>query len=89
MVCLFYIVLVFLSAYSLRAQGEDLNLFTRWFNYAHADWLVRDHLNSVAFAQLQARRDLITGMKSAKDWRRRQAEVRAALSRNGLRSMPG
>ena len=79
--CLLSIVVVLLSAHALRAQGEDLNVFTRWFNYAHADWLVRDHLNSVALEQLQTRQNLIAGLKSAEDWRRRQAEVKAALAR--------
>ena len=79
--CLLSIVVVLLSAHALRAQGEDLNAFTQWFNYAHADRLVRDHLNSVALEQLQMRQNLIAGLKSAEDWRRRQAEVKAALAR--------
>ena len=79
--CVLSIVVVLLSAHSIRAQGEDLNVFTRWFNYAHADRLTRDHLNSVALEQLQTRQNVIAGLKSAEDWRRRQAEVKAALAR--------
>jgi len=79
--CLISIVVILLSAQSVLAQGEDLNVFTRWFNYAHADWLVRDHLNSIAFEKLRARQNLIAGLRSADDWRRRQAEVKATLAR--------
>ncbi len=79
--CLLAVVVGLLWAQSIRAQGEDLNVFTRWFDYAHADRLLRDHLNSVAFEQLEKRRNLVAGLKSAEDWRRRQAEVRAALAR--------
>jgi cephalosporin-C deacetylase-like acetyl esterase len=70
-----------LPAYSVRAQVEDLNVFTRWFHYSHPDALVRDYLNSVAFEQLQKRRDRVAGLKGADDWRRRQGEVKAALAR--------
>ena len=81
LLCLLSIAIVLLSPRSVPAQGEDLAVLTRWFNYAHADWLVRDHLNSVAFEQLQKRRNLIAELKSAEDWRRRQTQVKEILAR--------
>ena len=81
LLCLLSIVAVLWSVRPIPAQVEDLNVFTRWFNYAHADWLVRDHLNAVAFEQLHKRRNLIAELKSAEDWRRRQAQVRETLAR--------
>lgn len=61
------------------AQGEDLKFLTRWFQWADARNFLQSHLNSLAFEQLQARRQQIATLKTAEDWKRRQAEVRRIL----------
>src|SRR5437867_12926222 len=75
-------LIVILAAAPLAApQSEDLNVFTRWVEWADAPARLQLHLNSVAFDLLDRRRAEVAQLRTAADWERRRAQVRASLSR--------
>ncbi len=65
----------------VTSQSEDLNVFTRWFEWADAPARLQLHLNSVAFDLLDRRRAEVAQLRTAADWERRRAQVRASLAR--------
>src|SRR5206468_445923 len=77
------ILLVTILAAPPRAapQSEDLNVFTRWVEWADAPARLQLHLNSVAFDLLDRRRAQVARLRSAADWERRREQVRASLAR--------
>ena len=78
---LLFVALAVAFARPVLAQGEDLNVLTRWVEWADAPARLRRYLNSVAFDLLERRREEVARLRTAADWERRRAEVRAALDR--------
>jgi dienelactone hydrolase len=62
-------------------QTEDLDVLTRWVQWADAPARLQLHLNAVAFDLLDRRRGEVAQLRTAADWERRRTEVRAALGR--------
>src|SRR5436309_12878151 len=76
------LLMTILAASRLAApQSEDLNVFTRWVEWADAPARLQLHLNSVAFDLLERRRAEVARLKTAADWERRRTQVRASLMR--------
>jgi hypothetical protein len=78
---LLFVALAVAFARPVLAQGEDLNVLTRWVEWADGPARLQRHLNSVAFDLLERRRGEVARLRTAADWERRRAEVRAALDR--------
>jgi dienelactone hydrolase len=60
---------------------EELLVLSRWFRWRDAPDLLRQHLNEEAFRLLDEREAQIAGLRTAADWRQRQASVRHTLER--------
>jgi hypothetical protein len=60
---------------TLTAQQENLNVLNRWLDWSGGNLMLTRHLNSQAFALLDARDEEIAGLKSAEDWITRQKKV--------------
>jgi len=63
------------------AQTEDLSVLSRWVEWSDAANLLQHHLNAQAFDLLEKRLGSIRALKTAENWKARQALVRAALER--------
>ncbi len=61
------------------AQAEDLSVLSGWVQWSDSAGLLQQRLNSVAFQMLSNRSAVVRSLKSADDWRARQADVKAAL----------
>jgi dienelactone hydrolase len=61
------------------AQTEDLQVLSRWVEWSDAPGRLQRELNSQAFDLLEKRQAVIRALKTAQDWKARQATVRAAL----------
>ncbi|MDA2927717.1 acetylxylan esterase, partial [Acidobacteria bacterium AH-259-G07] len=77
-------LLVLVAFWSLRTdrcfgQGEDLSVLKRWIGWSDAQNKLQHHLNSLAFRLLDARREKIGALRTAADWKSRQAELKRIL----------
>ncbi|MDQ3701374.1 MAG: hypothetical protein M3442_10700 [Chloroflexota bacterium] len=59
--------------------AEELSVLRRWFGWRDAPHALRRHFNDIAFGQLRRREAEVAGLRTAGDWRRRQAAVRETL----------
>ena len=76
------LLVTILAAPPLAApQSEDLNVLTRWIEWADAPARLQLQLSSVAFDLLERRRAEVAQLRTAADWERRRTQVRAALER--------
>jgi dienelactone hydrolase len=66
---------------SAAPQTEDLDVLTRSIAWADAPARLQLHLNTLAFELLDRRRGEVAQLRTAADWERRRAQVRAALGR--------
>src|SRR5436305_14333058 len=76
------LLVTILAAPPLAApQSEDLNVLTRWIEWADAPARLQLQLNSVAFDLLERRRAEVAQLRTADDWESRRTQVRAELER--------
>lgn len=68
-----------LGALPAKAQEKDLSVIQDWLQYSDAPNALYHHLADQAYDLLEARATVIADLKSARQWRRRQADVRATL----------
>jgi dienelactone hydrolase len=75
-------ILTCASFFSSSSQAqEDLSVFKFWSYYGNNSSALYKHLSNTAFRQLESRRVAVANLKTADDWRKRQTEVRAKLSK--------
>jgi dienelactone hydrolase len=81
----FFVLLSILACSTLFSSSsfaqEDLSVFKFWSYYGDNSASLYKHLSNTAFAQLESRRVAIEKLKTADDWRKRQAEVRTKLNK--------
>jgi len=59
---------------------EDLEVITgKWLRYGNARNSLYDHLSGIAYSQLAAREEIISGIKSPEQWQQRQDLIRGKL----------
>ena len=63
------------------SDDADLSVLGRWFRWRDAPHALRQRLNAEAATLLDQRRQRVAALKSAAEWRTRQAEVRRTLER--------
>ena len=61
------------------AEDDDLAVLSRWFRWRDAANGARQRLNAEAQALLERRRQEVAALRTAQDWRQRQATVRRTL----------
>jgi len=74
-------ILVAIMPSPLAQSMDDLRVLPRWIEWSDATNSLQHHLNAMAFELLGKRRAQIGKLKTADDWRTRQAEVRSILNR--------
>src|ERR687897_730165 len=75
------VIAILVASRLATPQTEDLDVLTRWVEWADAPARLQLHLNAVAFELLDRRRGEVAQLRTAADWERRRTEVRAALGR--------
>ncbi|HEY3131400.1 MAG TPA: alpha/beta hydrolase family protein, partial [Acidobacteriota bacterium] len=77
----FLLLILALTAAKPLAQGEDLSILKDWVEWSDSSHMLRRHWNGIAFQLLEKRREKIRGLATASQWKSRQEEVKASLSR--------
>ena len=76
------LVLVFATAGLLAQQPqEDLSVLAGWMRFSDAPNALYHHLAEEAYVVLDARRDRVSRLATAAQWRERQDEIKATLDR--------
>ncbi len=65
---------------TLFAQDEEDFVLKRWFSWSDAAQRLQQHFNSIAFDFLEVRKNKISTLRTAADWKSRQAEIKRLLT---------
>ncbi len=63
----------------VSGQEEDLSILAKWVRWSDSSNLLQHHLNTLALRQVAGREEEIRSLRSAEEWRLRQAQVRHIL----------
>jgi dienelactone hydrolase len=77
----FLMIVCVCESESALAEIEDLSVLKGWVEWSDSSSQLQRHLNTLAFEFLENRRRAIANLASVEDWKSRQDQVKAILSR--------